>query len=101
MPAKHSEMQKRDAMHLLDIYDDINAVHLLTGIHHRMLRRWRKKLRRRQNATLSDIVRKKFFFVRTIRTMRYQLLIKYRFFAFFRRIDWIIEEDSYVSFLPL
>lgn len=49
-----SDREKRDAMDLLDIHDDINAVHLLTGIHHRTLRRWRKKLRRRQNATLSE-----------------------------------------------
>ena len=48
-----SEREKRDAMDLLDIHDDINTVHLLTGIHQRTLRRWRKKLRR-QNATLSE-----------------------------------------------
>ena len=52
---KHfSDREKRDAMDLLDIHNDINAVHLLTGIHHRKLRRWRKKLRRRNNATLSE-----------------------------------------------
>ena len=49
-----SDREKRNAMDLLDIHNDINAVHLLTGIHHRTLRRWRKKLRRRQNATLSE-----------------------------------------------
>ena len=53
MPRKHSEMQKRNAIDLLEIHDDINAVHLLTGIPHRTLRRWRKKLRPRQNPTLS------------------------------------------------
>ena len=49
-----SDREKRNAMDLLDILNDINAVHLLTGIHHRTLRRWPKKLRRRQNATLSE-----------------------------------------------
>jgi len=49
-----SDREKRNAMDLLDIHYDINAVHLLTGIHHRTLRRWRKKLRRRNNATLSE-----------------------------------------------
>jgi len=49
----YSEREKRDAMDLLDIHDDIHAVHMLTGIEPRTLRRWRKKLRRRQNATLS------------------------------------------------
>ena len=48
-----SDSEKRDAMDLLDIHDDINTVHLLTGINQRTLRRWRKKLRR-QNATLSE-----------------------------------------------
>ncbi len=50
----YSDIEKRDAMDLLDIHGDINAVHLLTGINHRTLRRWRKKLRRQQNATLSE-----------------------------------------------
>ena len=50
----YSEREKRDAMDLLDIHDDIYAVHLLTGIHQRTLRRWRKKLRRQQKATLSE-----------------------------------------------
>ncbi len=49
-----SNREKREAMDMLNIHNDINAVHLLTGIHPRTLRRWRKKLRRRQNATLSE-----------------------------------------------
>ena len=49
-----SDREQRNAMDLLDIHNDSNAVHLLTGIHHCTLRRWPKKLRRRQNATLSE-----------------------------------------------
>lgn len=50
----YSERQKRDAMDLLDIYDDIAFVHQRTGVHQRTLRRWRKKLRQRQNCALSE-----------------------------------------------
>ena len=50
----YSQREQRDAMDLLDIHDDISVVHMLTGIQERTLRRWRKKLRRRQNATLSE-----------------------------------------------
>ena len=49
-----SEREKRNAMDLLHIHDDIHAVHLLTGIQHRTLRRWRKQLLRQQTATLSE-----------------------------------------------
>ncbi|MCY3779751.1 MAG: hypothetical protein OXG78_05535 [Chloroflexi bacterium] len=49
-----SDREKRKAMDLLDNHHDINTVHLLTCIHHRTLRRWRKMLRRRQNPTLSE-----------------------------------------------
>ena len=48
-----SAREKRDAMDLLQIHGDISTVHLLTGISQRTLRRWRKKLRRK-NATLSE-----------------------------------------------
>lgn len=50
----YTQLEKRDAMDLLEIHDDISVVHMLTGIHQRTLRRWRKKLRRRQNVTLSE-----------------------------------------------
>ncbi len=42
-----SDREKPNAIDLLDIHNDINAVHLLAGIHHR-------SPRRRQNATLSE-----------------------------------------------
>ena len=54
MPKKHSEMQKRDAMDLLDIHDDITLVHQLTGIPRRTLRHWRAKLRRKQKRFIAE-----------------------------------------------
>ena len=57
----NTQLEKRDAMDLLDIHDDISVVHMLTGIHQRTLRRWRKKT---APPTKCNFVRKRFFFVR-------------------------------------
>lgn len=54
MPKKYSELQKRDAMDLLDIHDDITVVHHRTGIPRRTLRHWRAKLRRKQKRLIAE-----------------------------------------------
>ncbi len=54
MPKKHSELQKRDAMDLLEIHGDITIVHQLTGIPRRTLRRWRAKSRRKQKRYMAE-----------------------------------------------
>ena len=49
-----SNPEKRRAMNLLAIHDDITAVRLLAGINQRTLPRWRRNLPGRQIATLSE-----------------------------------------------
>ncbi|MCY4073223.1 MAG: hypothetical protein OXG60_18175 [Chloroflexi bacterium] len=68
----YSDREKRNVMRPLDIHIDINALHLFTGIHHRTLRPWRKRLRRQQNATLSE----KSFSLSAKRTMSDKLITK-------------------------
>ncbi len=65
-----SDREKRRAMNLLDIHDDIIAVRLLTSINQRTLPRRRKKLPGRRIATLSE----KSFPMSDKRTMSAKLL---------------------------
>ena len=65
-----SDREKPQALALLNIHDDSKTAPLLTGINRRTRRRWRKKLRRRQNTTLSE----KSFSLSDKRTMSAKLL---------------------------
>lgn len=54
MPQKYSALQKRDAMDLIDIHDDIPLVHQRTGVPERTLRRWRDELHARENYVVTE-----------------------------------------------
>ena len=54
MPSKYSDQQKREAVEMLEIADDIAFVHDSTGIPKRTLRRWRQNLRQDPNGQTAE-----------------------------------------------
>ena len=55
MPSQYSSQQKRDAMEMLTIGDDIGFVHYTTGIPERTLRQWRQDLRDQPDCQIAEI----------------------------------------------
>ena len=54
MPSHYSSQQKRDAMEMLAIGDDIGFVHYTTGIPERTLRRWRQNQHQQPDGQMAE-----------------------------------------------